>query len=109
MRNAGGFLKEDINLEGVAKYISELPSYKRVKKKIKFLRSRIKRVTSEKVKFYLKEKLRQLIEEKKKIIAVAFYERHGTKATLTMMAINRARKIRSKNIGKKNKSLLRFK
>jgi len=106
LKNSGGFLKKDVNLEEVAKYVAELPAYRRVKKKIEFLRSRIKRITSEKVKFYLKDKLRQLIDEKKKIIAVAFYEKHGHKAAVTFMAINKARKLRSKNIGKKNKSLL---
>jgi len=107
LKNVGGFLREEINLESVGKYISNLSSYKKIKKKIDFIRSRIKRTNSEKVKFYLKEKLKELIDEKKKIIAVAFYERHGSKALLTMIAINKARKIRNKNINNKNKSLLR--
>ena len=107
MKNVGGFLREEINFEGVAKYILNLSSYKRIKKKIETIRSRIKRTNNEKLKFYLKEKLKELIDEKKKIIALAFYERHGSKALLTMVAINRARKMRKKYINNRNKSLLR--
>lgn len=107
MKNVGGFLKEDINFEGVAQYIAGLPAYKSLKRKIDSLRDRIKRTTSKDVKFYLRIKLKELIDEKKNLIAVAFYEKHGHKAALTMIAINKARKLRSKNIGKNNKSLLR--
>jgi len=105
LKTVGGFLiDEDVNLKEIALYISMLPAYKRVKKKIELVRSRIKNVTSDKVKFFLKDKLKQLIEEKKKLIAIAFYERHGSKATITMAAINKAVKLNSKNI---NKSMLR--
>jgi len=112
LKNVNGFLENDIILEGVAKYISELPLYKKLKKKIKFLRDRIKRTSNEKIKFFLRDRLRQSIEEKKKLIAVTFYEKHGHKGYVAIMAVKKARqqakKFRSRNIGKRNKSLLRF-
>lgn len=107
MKNSGGFLVKEVNLEEAAKYVESIPAYRKVKRKIEFLRKRIKSVTSEKVKFFLRDKLKQLIEEKKKIIAVAFYEKYGTKATIAFKSIDQARKLRKKNINKKNKSLLR--
>lgn len=107
MKNIGGFIvEEDVDLKEVAAYIKGLPAYKRVKKKIEYIRDRIKDVTSEKVKFFLKDKLSQLIEEKRKIMAVAFYERHKSKATMTMAVLNKAVSFSKKNINKNNKSLL---
>jgi hypothetical protein len=95
---------KDVSLEEVAKYIAELPKYKLLKRKIEFVRDKIKRTSSEKLKFFLKDKLRQLIDEKKNLIALAFYERHGTKATVAIAALKKIKSLKSKNV---KKSLLR--
>jgi len=103
LRNVGGFLVKDVQLEEVAKYIAELPSYKRIKRQIDTLRKRIKNISSEKVKWYLRNKLKQLIEEKKKIMAVAFYEKYGSKATLARATYRKAKTFGKSIIGDRGK------
>lgn len=107
LKNVGGFIvEEDIELREVAMYISNLPTYKRVKRKIDSLRKRLKNIKSEEVKFFIRQKIKELIEEKRKIMAVAFYERHKSKATMTIAALNKIMTFSKRNINKKNRSVM---